>query len=131
MYLNLTDEAPFTYEKPLLNWVKQQYPAVMTFDLDAASDGLMFSHAQRLLQEARFCLLFLETGQKQKLGPEMKLLDILFRKETGAAVALWGDHPLLENVLKARPTISFHQAESEEALCPFLASFLENSLKTD
>ncbi|AMM51248.1 hypothetical protein TH61_08775 [Rufibacter sp. DG15C] len=131
VYLNLTEEAPFTYQKPLLTWVKNQFPEVVTFDLDAASDPMLQSHAQRLLQESRFCLLFLKTGQKRTLGSEMKLLDVLFRKQTGAAVANWGQHPALQTVLQARPSIEFAQGATPEDLYPFLASFLGNSLKTN
>jgi hypothetical protein len=125
VYLDLTEEAQIIYEKPLLSWVKKKFPEVVTFDLDAASEPMLQNHAQRLLQESRFCLLFLKTGQNQKLGPEMKLLDVLFRKPTGAAVAVCGQHAPLENILKARPTIAFAQATQEEDLHPFLTSFLK------
>lgn len=125
VYLDLTEEAPFTYGKPVLNWVKDQFPEVVTFDLDTASEPVLFHHAQRLLEEAHFCLLFLKTGQKQILGPEMQLLDVLFKKQTGAAVAICGHHAPLETVLKARPAVAFAQATLEEDLYPFLASFFE------
>ncbi|GAA4306233.1 hypothetical protein [Nibribacter koreensis] len=125
VYFDLSEDASFTYQKPLLTWLKKQYPNVTTFDLDKASEPMLFHHAQRLLQGARFCLLFLKTGQKQILGPEMQLLDALFKKTTGVAVAICGQHAHLETVLKARPAIAFAQATLEEDLHPFLASFFE------
>ncbi|QHL88581.1 hypothetical protein GU926_14525 [Nibribacter ruber] len=131
VYFDATDGAPIAYQNPLVSWVKSRFPEVVTLDLDTASEPMLFQHAQRLLQEARFGLLFLKTGQKQRLGPELKLLDILFQKEAGTcAVAMLGEHPALASILKARPAITFHFSDQEEDLHPFLAFFLENSLKS-
>jgi hypothetical protein len=128
---DLTQEARFTYQQPVLAWVKARYPQVATLDVDAASEPALLGYAQKLLQEARFGLVFLKTGPKQPIGVAAALVESILQKGASGAVCLDGEQAQILSILRARPAIRFHQSTRENDWQSFLARFLENSLKTD
>ncbi|AKQ46669.1 hypothetical protein TH63_15230 [Rufibacter radiotolerans] len=129
--VDLTEEGTFTYRQPVLTWVKQHYPKVVTLDVDAASEPAMLGYAQKLLQEARFCVVFLKTSPKQRLGVAAAFIETILQKGAAAAVSLEGEQPQIVSILKARPAIGFHHSVQQNDWQPFLASSLENSLKME
>jgi hypothetical protein len=129
--IDLSEGASFSYQQPVVAWVKEHFPLVVTLDVDAASAPGLLGYAQKLLHEARFCALFLKTGSKQPLGPATGLVEGMLRKGGAGAICQEGEQPQVASIFRARPAIAFYHSTQENDWQPFLARFLENSLKTD
>jgi hypothetical protein len=69
LYIEITSEILFSYEKPLLAYIQQYFPQVIPFDIDNHSDAMLVGYAIQLLEEASRVLVIIEAqaGKTQTL----------------------------------------------------------------
>jgi hypothetical protein len=82
LYIEITDELTFFYEKRLLAYIQQYFPQVVQYDIDNHSDALLVAYAVKLLEEASQVLLILEAseGKTHVLLPFFEKLLVFQRK---------------------------------------------------
>ncbi|PIQ22766.1 MAG: hypothetical protein COW65_01225 [Cytophagales bacterium CG18_big_fil_WC_8_21_14_2_50_42_9] len=125
LFVNLTDAPSFSYQQPILQWVKEIAPATITLDMDTFSEELLVSQACRLLQEATSFIVYFKTEAKEApFRAAQKVVEELIWKDKPGTVLLEGQHRRLQLMLPARSHISFQAGESAEALKPFLRAAL-------
>lgn len=124
LYVDLRESAGFPFQNPLLQQVKHDFPAVSTFDLDAASSPLLIDYACRLLDEAAQAVVFFKSEKENALGGTARILEQVIRQRLKCLVLLHGSHPRLRRMLSARTDLRFYAAEEEEELWEKAVAFL-------
>jgi hypothetical protein len=114
--IDLSAAWAFTYQKPLLPWVKQTFPGTTTLDLDHRSDPLLVTQASRLLEEAEQAVLYFVADEAAGFGTLTPLLEQLIRQRQKCLALLQGQHPPLHRLLSARPDLAFLSSEKEAEL---------------
>lgn len=121
LLINLSEESAF--EQPILAQVRQRFPDIPVFDVDATSDALLQQYAVRLLQENP------ETAVCVKAGPGdlmrlMPLLDELLQPHTQRHILLLGEQSRLQRMLQARTGIAYTLLPDEEAFRLYLSGLV-------
>lgn len=126
LYVDLRESAGFHYQNSLLQQVKHDFPAVSTFDLDAASSPLLIDYACRLLDEAAQAVVFFKSEKENALGGAARIMEQVIRQRPRCLVLLHGTHPRLRRMLSARTDLRFYAAEEEEELWEKASAFLRD-----
>jgi len=119
LLLDLSEKA--TYEQPVLAWVRQQFPGIPTFDLDARSDELLQQYALRLLQETAEMVVCVKAGEGN-LNQLLPLLEELLQPHPQRQLLLLGEQPRLQRMLQARPAVRYSLLTTEAELQDYLLS---------
>ena len=119
LLISLSEE--ITYEQPILTWVRQQFPGIPTFDLDAQSDEMLQQYALRLLQETAETVVCVKASAGN-LNQLMPLLEELLQPHPQRHLLLLGEQPRLLRMLQARPAIRYSLLASEAELQDYLLS---------
>jgi hypothetical protein len=118
LLIDLLGESAF--EQPILAQVRQRFPAIPVFDIDAASDTLLQQYAVRLLQENPETVVCVRggTGDIMRLMP---VLDELLRPNPQRHILLLGEQPRLQRMLQARTGIAYTLLADEQAFALYLS----------
>jgi hypothetical protein len=119
LLIDLSEKA--TYEQPVLAWVRQQFPGIPTFDLDARSDEMLQQYALRLLQETAETVVCVKAGEGN-LNQLMPLLEELLQPNPQRQLLLLGEQPRLLRMLQARSAVRYSLLASEAELQDYLLS---------
>ncbi|CAA9264817.1 MAG: hypothetical protein AVDCRST_MAG95-2470 [uncultured Adhaeribacter sp.] len=124
VYVELRPAGVYSYQKPLLEKLKQRFPAGVYLDLDAFSEDYLTAQAGRLLAEAdKSAVYFACTEPEAPLGPALHLAEIIIRRPANSLVILQGKQPRLEKLFGNRENIVFAQNPSEEEFFQQLENF--------
>lgn len=104
LLINLSEEHAF--EQPVLAQVRQCFPAIPVFDVDAGSDAVLQQYAVRFLQENPTTVVCVQAGSGA-ITRLMPLLDELLQAHAQRHVLLLGEHPRLHRMFQARPGIAY------------------------
>ena len=127
--VTLTEAPDFTYQQPILEWVKESSSnSIAGWDIDAFSEETLVNHACRLMQEAEaFVIYFKLQKENVSLGAGLKIVEEIIRGGKAGLILLEGMHQRLSAIFSSRPEINFKEAESEADLRPFIAAFLNEA----
>jgi hypothetical protein len=123
IYITVAEEALFSYQLPLLVWVKQQPYKIVCYDFDNHSEALVANYAIQLLEQADKILIVIDCKEatiSQQRGNIIKLLNKAVRqKDKGVKLVLNGNDPIFEKMGKALGKNFYpHQTlEAQKTLC--------------
>lgn len=63
IYVEIANEMSFSYEKPILNFIKANYPHITLYDFDNHSDAMMIRYAIELLAQTDQVLIIIEAKE--------------------------------------------------------------------
>jgi hypothetical protein len=118
----MVTEPTFSYQIPLLAWVKQQPFDVVCYDFDNHSEAVLAEYAIQLLNQSGKVLIVVEyKAPSQQRGSLVKLLNQAVRqKDKDVIFILNGNDPVLEkmgNVLGEANFYTDQPLENQKALC--------------
>jgi nucleoside-triphosphatase THEP1 len=125
LLIDLSAAGTFTYQKPILQWVKQGFPAVTVLDLDQRSEPVLVTYACRLLEEAEQAVIYFIGEKEAGFATLTPLLEQIIRQRHKCLVLLQGQHPRLHRMLSARSDLRYFFSEEEEELRERVRELLE------
>ena len=126
IFIELTEKGSFTsYEKPVLSWVKTNYPELTMLDIDSDSDSVLLQYAGKLLTESERSVVYFKSTAAAPLNQATSLVEQLVKHPKNIMVLLEGQQVFLQNLFTARTEIDFLQADSAEKLLPEITRFLK------
>ncbi len=121
LLINLSEVS--TFEQPILAQVRQLFPAIPVFDIDAASDAQLQQYAVRLLQENPETVVCMKAGAGDMMRL-MPLLDELLQPTAQRHILLLGEQTRLQRMLQARTGIAYTLLPDEEAFALYLRELI-------
>lgn len=123
IYFQILNDTAYTYEKPVVNALKQQFPALVTFDFDTQSDRTMVGYAMDLLEKSEKAIVIIEATDGPADGVIMFMEKIAMNKNK-CMVLLVGQHPLVQKMLTLLEANQVIHAEQDGAYMQKVIQFL-------
>jgi hypothetical protein len=102
--VSLGQDGFYVFKQPVLQKVKEQFPEVITLDVDAASDEMLVTQACRLVQEAKQAVIYFKVIEPQaNLGAGFRVVEEIIRTNKPILILIEGNHARLASILKVRP----------------------------
>ena len=122
IHITIAENAPFSYQIPLLDWAKQQPFDVVCYDFDNHSEAVLVEYAIQLLNQSDKALIIIEhKTPSQQRSHIIKLLNKAVRqKNNDIRLILNGTDPVLEKMGKVLGEANFYAnqpLENQKALC--------------
>jgi len=122
IHITIAANPAFSYQIPLLDWVKQQPFDVVCYDFDNHSEAVLADYAIQLLDQSAKALIVIEyNASSQQRGSSIKLLNKAVRqKYKDIKLILNGTDPVLEKMGKVLGKTNFYAdqpLEKQKALC--------------
>jgi hypothetical protein len=122
--VDVENTAAFSYNRPLLQWLKAQAPEIAVLDIDSYSDEMLISQAGRLLREAIFYAVYFKVAETNaQLGSAFKLVEEIIREDKPGLILIEGDHARLTAIVQARPHLQLKTVTSPEEVKRHLAEY--------
>ncbi|GEO02574.1 hypothetical protein AAE02nite_02380 [Adhaeribacter aerolatus] len=113
--VNIENTTSFSFQRPLLSWLKARNPEMAVLDLDSFSDEMLVKQAGRLIQEAvKYAVYFKVAEPDAKLGAAFKLLEEIIGEDKPGLILLEGTHARLTAILQSRPHLQFNTVPNPE-----------------
>ena len=127
--VSLTEVPAFTYQQPILQWVKTASKnSMVVLDIDAFSEEALVNHACQLMQEAEVYTVYFKLQKNDAtLGASLKIVEEIIRSGKAGLVLLEGKHQRLSAIFSSRPEINFKAAATESDLRTFISSFINEA----
>jgi hypothetical protein len=123
IYFQILNDTHYTYEKPIVNALKQQFPELVNFDFDTQSDKTMVGYAVDLLEKSEKAIVIIEATDGSANGIIMFMEKIAIYKNK-CMVLLVGQHPLVQKMLTPLDANQVIQADQEDTFMQKLTQFL-------
>lgn len=120
-------ESSFSYDKPLMNFVKKNFPEVITYDFDNFSEKMLIEQAIKLLEQADTICIFLNSKADTPLLGFMPFLQKILQKRKSCLVFLEGDHTQLSTFLKPLQPQETQATISKDLIQDALKDWIKNS----
>jgi hypothetical protein len=98
IYIEITDELSFSYEKPILGFIKTQYSGITLYDFDNHSDAVMVKYAVELLAQADQLLIIIQ-ARESPTNHLISFFEKLIYYQDKCKVFFDGNHGLTERML--------------------------------
>jgi hypothetical protein len=122
--VNIEKPATFSYQRPLLSWLKARNPEIVVLDLDSFSDEILVTQAGRLVQEAaKFAIYFKVTEPNANLAGAFKLLEEIIREDKTGFILIEGTHTRLTAIVQARPHLQLKLVDNPAEVKPHLENY--------
>jgi hypothetical protein len=96
----------YPFGQPVLQALKAQHPAVVTLDIDSASDEMLVSQACRLVQEAAQVAVYFQVVEPNaELGGAFRVVTEIIQENKAALILLEGTHTRIASIVNARPNL--------------------------
>lgn len=118
IYIDYSDGRNFSFEKPLLQKFREQFPGRVIFDIDLASDQLLYGYVHKIIEQTPFCFLIIEKQQEAESANKAHLIQLLssVRKQAEKVKAAFiGQDPTVEKLLSLLKDRAILNCSSEEA----------------
>lgn len=122
IHITIAAQPIFSYQLPLLNWVKQQPFEVVCFDFDNHSEATLTTYAIQLLDQADKVLIVIENEAPS--SPKNSIIKLMNKavhlKNKEIKAILNGSDPMLErmgNVLGETNFYTNQTMEEQQTLC--------------
>jgi hypothetical protein len=126
IYLQILDDTgSYTYEKPVLNRLKQYFPQLLIYDFDTRSDSLVAGYAVDLLEKSDKTLIIIDASNGPASGLVIFLEKIIACKDT-CMVLLYGRNNLVERMLYILDEDKIRQADTDTQLTNIAITYLSD-----
>jgi hypothetical protein len=102
LYIEITGDLRFYYEKPLLAYIQQYLPQVVRYDIDNHSDASLVGYGTKLLEEASQILLIIEASEG-KLQVLLPFFEKLLAHQQKCLVIYNGNNRLADRFIHLLP----------------------------
>lgn len=125
LYVELTEAISFSYEKPILDWVKIRFTQAIVYDLDNHSEVLLIQYASELLEKAEKAVIIFHAVEAS-MGSLRILLEKVIQGKEKCLVCLNGHHAMLERMLSllnpSQVKRNLTNQEQQDAIARFYAN---------
>lgn len=98
IYIEISDILNFSYEKPILQFVKTHFPEVIIYDLDSQSDSSIVRYATELLDKADKAVICIQASEA-KTGVLLSFFEKMINCKHKCFVWFNGQNTLVEKML--------------------------------
>jgi hypothetical protein len=123
IYFQILDKADSSYEKPVLDQLKQLFPELILFDFDSQSDMLVVGYATKLLFKAEKAVIMIEASEGPTSGV-MAFMEKIIANKSKCLVLLYGKNDLVERMLKLIDSHVFKYAQVDHTSVEKAIDFL-------
>lgn len=125
IYVELLDKPSYSYQKPVLNLVKQSIPGMIYLDVDSFSDDFLVTQACQLLEQATVSVVYFKSASSEaKIGSLVRFAETLIRIQNEKLIVVQGQHNRLERVFSNRSNLNLLNNPDERYFTTQLISFL-------
>jgi hypothetical protein len=100
VYIEVSKEINFTYEKEFVLKVKEAIPDVETFDLDNHSDSAIITYTIDLIKKSDRSFLLFNAEKEASLGKLMILLEEVLKNKDKCSVKMIGANTTVSKYLR-------------------------------
>jgi len=113
--VNIENSPSFSFQRPLLSWLKAQNAEIAVLDVDSLSDEMLTTQAGRLMQEAaKYAIYFKVAEPNANLGAAFKLVEEIIKEEKPGLIIIEGTHARLTAIVQSRPHLQYTPVNSPE-----------------
>ncbi|KAA5549190.1 hypothetical protein [Adhaeribacter rhizoryzae] len=122
--VNIENTASFSFQRPLLSWLKAQNPEIAVLDVDSLSDEMLITQASRLIQEAaKYAIYFKVAEPNGNLGAAFKLVEEIIREDKPGLILIEGTHTRLTAIVQSRFYLQYIPVNNPEEIKPHLKEY--------
>lgn len=116
IYAELLNEPNYSYQKPILSWIKQTVHSVDCLDIDSFTEDYLITQACQMLENATTKVVYFKSAViDASMGSLARLAEVLIQNTEGKRLMiLEGQHTRLEKIFLNRPGLEFlHNPDKE------------------
>ncbi|MCC5921286.1 MAG: hypothetical protein LAT68_05590 [Cyclobacteriaceae bacterium] len=127
IYIEITDQLTFNFNKTLLKKIKNLHPSVVTFDFDNLSEPSIVDYAISLVDQCNHVAIILQNSISKKSGNVMRFLDYLCDQDDKNKMLIFlGENEHLSPISKLAVGDQLFENISEKEQEDALNRFLKN-----
>ena len=125
IYIELIEKPDFIYEKEIINWSKDQFPQISTFDFDNHSDSSMVAYGMELLDKADKTVIIIVIKDEISASFLRGFCEKALKNKNRVSCILIGSNLMIEKMLGLLGT-AFIKTISTQQSKPFIESHLKD-----